>query len=189
MERALIVSGTDKSVAQLTEMLSHAALSRVSSVTTAGEARRLLTSADYDLYIVNSPLPDESGESLACGIAEKLAGEVILLVKADRYEEVSDMVAERGVIAVSKPVNRTLFWGAIKMADAAHNRFNMMRRENMKLQQKIEDIRTIDRAKCVLISRMSMTEPEAHKYIEKQAMDMRQTRRAIAEGILKTYEF
>ncbi|MDR3277712.1 MAG: ANTAR domain-containing protein [Oscillospiraceae bacterium] len=189
MDSALIVSSTEKSLAQLSELLSHAALSRVASVQTAGEARRLLTSADFDLYVINAPLTDESGEDLSRWIIEKLSGEVILLVRAERYEEVSDKVAEYGVIAVSKPINRALFWGAVKMAQASRNRFAMMRRENMKLQQKIEDIRVIDRAKCVLISRMSMTEPTAHKYIEKQAMDMRVTRREVAEGILKTYEY
>ena len=38
------------------------------------------------------------------------------------------------------------------------------------------------------MTHMHMREPEAHRYIEKQAMDRRTTRRAIAEGILKTYE-
>ena len=56
------------------------------------------------------------------------------------------------------------------------------------LEQKIEDIRIIDRAKCILISHLSMSEPEAHRYIEKQAMDMRLTRRKVAEQILKIYE-
>ena len=46
----------------------------------------------------------------------------------------------------------------------------------------------IDRAKCILIQYLNMTEAEAHRYIEKQAMDMRSTKRVIAEGILRTYE-
>ena len=63
-----------------------------------------------------------------------------------------------------------------------------MRAENSKLKQKIEDIRIIDRAKCILISYLGMSEQEAHRYIEKKAMDMRITKRAVAEGILKIYE-
>ena len=51
-----------------------------------------------------------------------------------------------------------------------------------------DDIRLIDRAKWILITRMGMSENEAHRYIEKQAMDLRVTRRAIAEGLLKTYD-
>ncbi len=52
----------------------------------------------------------------------------------------------------------------------------------------MEDVRLVGRAKCILMTHMHMREPEAHRYIEKQAMDRRTTRRAIAEGILKTYE-
>ena len=74
------------------------------------------------------------------------------------------------------------------MALAAHKKMRMMESENQKLIRNIEDIRIIDRAKCLIVSHLSMTEPEAHKFIEKQAMDMRMTRRAVAEAILKTYE-
>jgi len=59
--------------------------------------------------------------------------------------------------------------------------------ENEKLKQKIEDIRTIDRAKYLLISYLGLTEQESHRFIEKQAMDLRSTKRAIADGIIKTY--
>ncbi|MDR0446070.1 MAG: ANTAR domain-containing protein [Oscillospiraceae bacterium] len=189
MDSALIVSGTKKGIAQITELLTPASFGRITSAATAGEARRTLASADFDLYIINSPLSDETGEALAYWLSERLSGEVIFIVRTEIFEEASDRASERGVITLPKPINRAAFWSAVRMANAAHNRFNMMRRENMKLQQKIEDIRIIDRAKLILISRLSMTEPEAHKYIEKQAMDMRITRRAVADGILKTHEY
>ena len=63
-----------------------------------------------------------------------------------------------------------------------------MRAENSMLKQKIEDIRIIDRAKCILISHFGMSEQKAHRFIEKHAMDIRATKRAVAEGILKMYE-
>ena len=60
--------------------------------------------------------------------------------------------------------------------------------QNQKLQNKLEEIRLIDRAKCVLIQYLNMTEQQAHRYIEKQSMDLRQSRVVTAESILKTYE-
>ena len=74
------------------------------------------------------------------------------------------------------------------MAQASYRKTQIIQIENKKLLQKIEDIRIIDRAKCLLISYLNMSEPEAHKYIERQAMDMRITKRQVAEGIIKTYE-
>ena len=60
--------------------------------------------------------------------------------------------------------------------------------QNQKLQNKLKEIRLIDRAKCVLIQYLNMTEQQAHRYIEKQSMDLRQSRVVTAESILKTYE-
>ncbi|MFQ8766588.1 MAG: ANTAR domain-containing protein [Oscillospiraceae bacterium] len=50
------------------------------------------------------------------------------------------------------------------------------------------EIRLVNRAKWVLIEQLKMTENEAHKFIERQAMDRCVTRRTIAENILATYK-
>ncbi|MFA6841361.1 MAG: ANTAR domain-containing protein, partial [Sphaerochaetaceae bacterium] len=63
-----------------------------------------------------------------------------------------------------------------------------LRSENSKLQRKIEEIKLVDRAKWALIQYLHMNEQQAHRYIEKQAMDLRQSRRDVAERIIKTYE-
>lgn len=188
MDSALLVSRGEKSNAFFTEMLSAASVSQIFALPTCGEARRLLMEREFDLVIVNAPLPDESGESLARHIAAKGSSQVILVVKSEYYEEVSAVTEEDGVLTVAKPVNRTIFWSALKLAKAAQARLRQVRSENSRLQQKLEDIRVVNRAKYLLISHLSMSEQEAHRYIEKQAMDLRATRRAVAEGILKTYE-
>ena len=58
-----------------------------------------------------------------------------------------------------------------------------------KLKEKINDIRLIDRAKLTLIQYLKMSEEESHKYIEKQAMDLRITKVDVAKNILKIYEY
>ncbi|MBR6822515.1 MAG: ANTAR domain-containing protein, partial [Clostridia bacterium] len=42
-------------------------------------------------------------------------------------------------------------------------------------------------AKWILISEMGMEEPQAHRYIEKQAMDRGVPRLEVAEEIIRTY--
>ena len=56
------------------------------------------------------------------------------------------------------------------------------------MEEKIEEIRLVNRAKWLLIECLSMTEPEAHRYIEKQSMDERISKREVAEYIIKTYK-
>ncbi|MCL2002627.1 MAG: ANTAR domain-containing protein [Oscillospiraceae bacterium] len=188
MESALIVSCTEKSTVYITELLNAASVKHIAVLPSCGEARRLLLERDFDLVIINAPLRDESGESLSRHIASKSLSQVILVVKSEFFEAVSAVCEGDGVLTVSKPVNRAVFWSALTLAKAACGRLRRIQAENARLKQKIEDIRVIDRAKCILISFMSMSEQDAHRYIEKQAMDMRATKRVIAEGILKTYE-
>ena len=188
METALIVSHMEKHTAFFEKMLSEAACDQIVTLQTCGEARRMLLERDFDLVLVSAPLPDESGESLARHVAAKGVSQVILIVKNEYFDAISALCEDDGVLVVARPMNKTVFWSALKLAKAANHRLRMMRTENSKLKQKIEDIRVVDRAKCVLISYLSMGEQEAHRYIEKQAMDMRVSRRAIAEEILKTYE-
>lgn len=188
MESALIVSGTEKSTSFFHEMLIAASCNQIVALQSCGEARRQLLERDFDLVIINAPLRDESGENLSRHIAADGISQAILVVKAEYFDAVSAVCEDDGVLVVAKPVNKAVFWSALKLAQAAGTKLARMREENSKLKQKIEDIRVIDRAKCILISYLSMSEQEAHRYIEKQAMDMRLSKRAIAEGILKTYE-
>ena len=188
MKSALIVSGTDKSTAFFTEILTAASVSQIVALPSGGEARRLLAERAFDLVIVNAPLCDESGEGLSRYIASTGAAQVILVVKTEHLEAVSAVCEGDGVLTVSKPLNKALFWSALTLAKSAQSRIKRLQTENVKLKQSIEDIRIVDRAKWMLISYANMSEKEAHRYIEKQAMDLRATRGAVAEGILKAYE-
>jgi len=188
MESALVVTTFEKSAAFFAEVLSAASIGQTVTVSTCGEARRRLLEREFDLVILNAPLRDESGESLARHIAAKGFSQVILIVASESYEAVSAICENDGVLTLAKPLNKTLFWSALKLAQSAQGRIARMRAENNKLAQKIEDIRIVDRAKYLLISYLSMSEQDAHRFIEKQAMDMRTTKRTIAEGILKAYK-
>jgi len=188
VESALIISNTNKSTAFYAEILHAASINHIITLKSCGEARRLLLEQDYDLVVVDGPLPDESGENFSRDVASKGVSQVILVVKTEFFDMVSAVVENDGVLTVSKPVERSIFWSALTLAKSAGKRLKRIQDENVKLKQKIEDIRITDRAKCILISHMNKSEQEAHRYIEKQAMDLRMTKRAVAEKILKTYE-
>ena len=76
----------------------------------------------------------------------------------------------------------------MKIVTAVRSRVMGYQKENAKLQVKIDEIKLINRAKCVLMQYLKLTEPQAHRYIEKQAMDTRKTRKEVAQSILLRYE-
>ncbi len=188
MENVMIVSSSDKGVLYISEMLNSALVCIITAVRSGSEARRMLLERDFDLVIINAPLRDETGESLALHVASKEIIQVILLVKREFFEVMSAVCENEGILTISKPVNKYIFMSALSLARSAYNKLRKVHHENDQLRKKIEDIRIVDRAKCILISLFNMSEKEAHRYIEKQAMDMRITKRAVAERIIKTYE-
>ncbi len=188
IKTGLIVSCVEKSSNFIKQQLSEFSVERIVIATSVSEARRKLNEQDFDIVVINSPLRDETGEQLSRDITSKYRSQVVLIVSADYYDEVSQKVEDFGVISVAKPLNKSMFWFSLKLAKASYSRLLMMQNENAKLVQKIEDIKIIDRAKNLLISCLNMSEHEAHRHIEKQAMDSRLTKRLVAEGILKIYE-
>ena len=186
-ERVLVVSTGEKGRAALCGLLQSGGFQKLSTAAAGGDARRTLLESEFDLVVLNAPFPDEFGDDLAAVCAEQSCG-VILIVKAEQADELAAKVEDYGVLVVEKPVNRQLFFQAVRLVLAARRRALGLKRETVRLQDKIEEIRLVSRAKCVLIEVLGMTEPQAHRYIEKQAMDLRCTRREVAQSVLGTYE-
>ncbi len=188
MDSILIVSSTDKGKELLTGLLQANGYSQIAMASSGEEVRKLITDQSYGIIIIIAPLVDEFGHELAKMITETATSGVILIVKTEIADIISAKVEDYGVFVIAKTMSKPLFKHALKLVTASQRMIFGLKNENVKLQQKIEDIKLIDRAKCVLIQYLNISEPQAHKYIEKQAMDLRLTRREVAEGILKTYE-
>ncbi|GHU84065.1 hypothetical protein FACS1894196_4800 [Clostridia bacterium] len=105
----------------------------------------------------------------------------MLLTPQAAYEAARARMEPRGVVTLAKPVSPALFGQAVSILAATRAKLT-------RLQGKIEEIRIVERAKRALIQTLKMSETQAHRYIEKQAMDLRKTKYAVAENIIKTYE-
>jgi len=188
MDNVLIVSNSEKNIFFFNEILSQNSFKNIITASNCNEAKRILIDREFDLCIIDAPLVDEFGTSFALNIASKGISQVIITVGTELLDEITSKVEDFGVYTLGKPLNKDMFWSMLRLANAVFNKMSMLKNENSKLLKKIEDIKLIDRSKCMIIQHLKMTETQAHKYIEKQAMDMRITRREVAEGILKTYD-
>ncbi len=188
MDSVLIVSNTNTTLGIISDLLNSQPFSRIVTAQNCAEARRDLISDQFDLIIVDSPLPDEFGDDFSLYAVEQTDAGIILIVNNDKVYDISPDIEDAGVFVLPKPVSPEFFYQAVKLLIASRKRVQVLENENVKLQKKIDEIRLIDRAKCILIQYLQMTEPQAHKYIEKQAMNLRQSRLQTAESILKTYE-
>lgn len=188
MDSLLLVGSTEKSRALLQALVLPADFSALKVCQSGAEARRFSAGVECAMVIINTPLSDESGLDLALEFAHKTTAGVLLLVKADLAEAVAARVEEFGVLVLPKPISKIMFDQAFRFSLAMRKRMVMLHEENLRLEKKLTEVRLVDRAKCVLIQYLGMTEDQAHRQIEKQAMDSRQTKAAIARAILSTYE-
>ena len=188
MGRALIVSAGASSNEYLCARLTELGYARPLIVPSGAEARRRMLESDFELIVVNAPLPDEFGHDLCASAVEKTDAGVVFLVKAAAAEQLLAPMSEQGVLLVCKPFTTTLFLQAIHMAAASNHRLQFLRQENQRMQEKLAQVRLVSRAKCCLIEKEKMTEAEAHRYIEKTAMDTRRDRTDVAQEILESYD-
>ena len=184
----LIVTSGQKTVSLFTELLQPGGFGPVLSVSTVGEAKRLLVDRSIDILLVNTPLSDDFGIDFAVDAARSHHCGVLLFVKAELLDTVSLKVESDGILTLAKPVSRQLVYQALKLVTATRRRFRALEEKNSSLQSKMEEIRLVNRAKLLLMDHLKMSEPEAHRYIEKRAMDTCVKRRTVAENIIKTYE-
>ncbi len=186
--KVLIVSSSEKFIRPMLDMLPEKMFDPVETASDVAQARRKLLEREFDIVIINAPLRDEFGTKLALDICQKSSAGVLLFVKAEHYSDITSKVMQYGVMTISKPTSPSMITQSVQMLCSTRERLRIMERKNASVEEKIEEIRIINRAKCLLIEQLKMTESEAHRYIEKQAMDRCVTRRVIAENIILTYK-
>ena len=98
-----------------------------------------------------------------------------------------DKVAEYGVFTLPKPISKSTLLYALGWMESAREHLRLFEKKSLSIEEKMAEIRLINKAKWLLIRELNMTEPDAHHYIEKQAMNQCISKKIVAERILKTY--
>ena len=184
----LVVSASDKFNESLRRLLPENRYSPVIAAADVSGARLRLLEERYDLVIINTPLPDDFGTRLALDVCASSGTGVLLLVGAEHYPDVNARVSPYGVLVLSKPTSAQLLSQSLLLLCGTRERLRRMEQKTASIEEKMEEIRLVNRAKWLLIEQLKMTEQDAHRYIEKQAMDRCVTKRVIAEQILSTYK-
>ena len=183
----LIVSNQHKFNEALTPMLPPSEYYPVCISTNIASARRELLSRNYDFVIINAPLPDDPGTRFAIDAGSRSDTVVLLLLRAENFEEVNERVISHGVFTLQVPFSAGTIRQGLKWMISARERLRKVATNNLAVEEKMEEIRLVNRAKWILIEQLKMNEADAHRHIEKQAMNRCTSKKEIALGIIKTY--
>lgn len=183
----LIISSSEKLTSSLVNLLPASGYFPIHKVKNISAAERMLVERSYDYVIISSPLPDDAGIDFAIDTGSNSTSLVLLMVANDLYDEIYEKVSSHGVFTVAKPITRQTFELALRWLAVVRYRSRKVQKKTLSLEEKMAEIRLVNRAKLLLIVEQHMEEAEAHRYIEKQAMDRCRTKREIAEDLIAQY--
>ena len=138
-------------------------------VPSVNAAKRAVLDQSYDLVLLNAPLPDGQGMDLAAELSAGRQTICLLLLRAQEFKLLQSRAEEHWMLT-------------------ARQRLRRLEQKTQSLEEKMQEIRIVNRAKWLLIGQLGMTEADAHRYLEKQAMDRCVSRRTIAEEIIRIYD-
>ncbi|WP_022932784.1 ANTAR domain-containing response regulator [Treponema bryantii] len=179
----LLVSRDSKIVSQISAFLVPP-LFELTTTSDFNEARRLATERSFNIIIADSG--DGYDTDFAINLADSYST-ILLLVPNEHFDEISYRVEGYGILTITKPFEPFYLYNMMKIAIAVQYKVQVLSSQTTKLKVKMEEIKQVNRAKMLLMQNMKMTEQEAHRYIEKEAMDRGMKKTAISEEIIKTY--
>ncbi len=183
----LLVSPSDKFYKSMIKLLPETSYSPLFFAEDACGARRVMLEHCIDLVVINAPLTDDLGTRLASDICSESSAGVLMFTKSEYFSEVFAKLAPMGVFVIPKPTSAQIISSAMLTLFGVHERFRKSEKKAASVGEKMKEIQTVNRAKMLLIEHKGMTEPQAHRFIEKQAMDSCISKRTVAEEIIRTY--
>ena len=181
---SVLVVTKDSKLSQTISAMLIAPLFETEVLNDYNEARRRVAERVYNIILVD--YSDGQGADFATDVSESLST-ILLLTPPSLFEEVSYRVEGYGIISITNPFDQFYFYNMIKAAIAVQYKVQVLSSQTTKLKVKMEEIKQVNRAKMLLMQNMNMTEQEAHRFIEKDAMDRGMKRIAVADEIIKRY--
>jgi AmiR/NasT family two-component response regulator len=168
----------------LAEMLTEEGYDVVGQAGDGAKAVELAEQHRPDLVILDVKMPVLDGIAAAERIASQRIAPVVILT-AFSQRELVERARDAGAMAyLVKPFSKSDLVPAIEMAVSRFAEVTLLEQEVADLQDRLETRKAVDRAKSILQQQLQLTEPEAFRWIQKTAMDLRLSMRQVAEGVV-----
>jgi len=138
-----------------------------------------------DLVVLDVKMPRLDGISAAQRISGQRIAPVVILT-AFSQRDLVERASKAGAMAyLVKPFTKNDLVPAVEMAVSRFAEVQMLEAEVADLSERLETRKAVDRAKSVLQQRLELSEPEAFRWIQKTAMDLRLSMRQVADGVIE----
>jgi two-component system, response regulator PdtaR len=169
----------------LAEMLTEEGYDVVGQAGDGAKAIELAEQLTPDLVILDVRMPVLDGIAAAEAIAGKRIAPVVILT-AFSQRELVERARDAGAMAyLVKPFTKSDLVPAIEMAVSRFTELSMLEAEVADLSERLAMRKAVDRAKGILQEQLKLSEPEAFRWIQKTAMDLRLSMRQVADGVIE----
>ncbi len=169
----------------LVEMLTEEGYDVVGQAGDGETAVSLTTDLQPDLVVMDVKMPKMDGISAAEQIATNRIAPVVMLTAFSQRELVDRASAAGAMAYVVKPFSKSDLIPAIEVARVRFAQIQAVEAEVSDLNERLESRKAVDRAKGLLQTGLGLTEPEAFRWIQKTAMDLRKSMREVADGVIE----
>jgi response regulator NasT len=168
----------------LVELLTDEGYNVIAEAGDGEEALELARTLQPDLVVMDVKMPKMDGISAAAMIAEERIAPVVMLT-AFSQRELVERARDAGAMAyVVKPFDASDVVPAIEIAMARFAEIRAVEAEVADLEERFASRKAVDQAKGLLQEGLGLSEPEAFRWIQKTAMDLRKSMREVAEGVI-----
>ncbi len=184
--RRRVVIAEDEALIRLdlAEMLAEEGYEVVGQAGDGEAAVGLVEELRPDLAVFDVKMPKLDGISAAEQVASKRLAPVVILT-AFSQRELVERARDAGAMAyLVKPFNKSDLVPAIEIALSRFAELAQLESEVDDLTDRLETRKVVDRAKGILQDKLGLSEPEAFRWLQKTAMDLRLSMRVVAEGVI-----
>jgi AmiR/NasT family two-component response regulator len=168
----------------LAEMLAEEGYDVVGQAGDGAKAIELAEELRPDLVILDVKMPVLDGIAAAESIAGKRLAPVVMLT-AFSQRDLVERARDAGAMSyLVKPFTQSDLVPAIEMAVSRFAEITALEAQVTDLEDRLETRKAVERAKSVLQEQLSLSEPDAFRWIQKTAMDLRMSMRQVAEGVV-----
>jgi len=169
----------------LIELLTHEGYEVIGSASDGEEAVTLARDLRPDLVVMDVKMPKMDGITAAATIGEERIAPVVMLT-AFSQRELIERARDAGAMAyVVKPFDASDVVPAIEIALARFTELRAVEAEVADLEERFASRKAVDQAKGLLQESLGLSEPDAFRWIQKTAMDLRKSMREVAEGVIE----
>ena len=184
----LLVRGTAAEPAALSAFTAAQPDVQLQTISGLDEAGAALERLRPTLIVLQSDAPDAQALHRCAELAETAEAVFLLLVRQEAYGAAWRTLQKHGVCVMTWPMEQAVLTQTLRNLLLLKKSMQTMQAQTDQLRSQLQDLKRIQKAKGLLMRQLGMTEQDAHRWIEKAAMDRCVKKREIAETIIRMYE-